>query len=149
MLLSYPAETSLDGSISPDLVLERSLDYSYGGDFVALDRMAKYELSALEGGLPQLYPLRPLQEDRMQYLQVGCSTAEGPPKSVVDSPPPPSLSLSPLSLACTHARTHQWPWMAVSLTRGHSPCGWAQPGALQEGSIGVCAANRPMRRPPN
>ncbi|XP_052573373.1 probable G-protein coupled receptor 153 isoform X3 [Peromyscus californicus insignis] len=62
-------ETSLDGSISPDLVLERSLDYSYGGDFAALDRMAKYELSALEGGLPQLYPLRPLQEDRMQYLQ--------------------------------------------------------------------------------
>lgn len=38
---------------------------------MALDRMAKYELSALEGGLPQLYPLRPLQEDRMQYLQVG------------------------------------------------------------------------------
>jgi G protein-coupled receptor 153 len=69
--LSYPAETSLEGSISPDMVLERSLDYSYGGDFVALDRMAKYELSALEGGLPQLYPLRPLQEDRMQYLQVG------------------------------------------------------------------------------
>lgn len=33
--------------------------------------MTKYELSALEGGLPQLYPLRPLQEDRMQYLQVG------------------------------------------------------------------------------
>ncbi|CAH7447605.1 probable G-protein coupled receptor 153 isoform X4 [Phodopus roborovskii] len=63
-------ETSLDGSISPDLVLERSLDYSCGGDFAALDRMAKYELSALEGGLPQLYPLRPLQEDRMQYLQV-------------------------------------------------------------------------------
>ncbi|XP_051029889.1 probable G-protein coupled receptor 153 isoform X5 [Phodopus roborovskii] len=62
-------ETSLDGSISPDLVLERSLDYSCGGDFAALDRMAKYELSALEGGLPQLYPLRPLQEDRMQYLQ--------------------------------------------------------------------------------
>ncbi|EDL14931.1 probable G-protein coupled receptor 153 isoform 1 [Mus musculus] len=62
-------ETSLEGSISPDMVLERSLDYSYGGDFVALDRMAKYELSALEGGLPQLYPLRPLQEDRMQYLQ--------------------------------------------------------------------------------
>uniref|UniRef100_A0A2K5EF15 G protein-coupled receptor 153 n=1 Tax=Aotus nancymaae TaxID=37293 RepID=A0A2K5EF15_AOTNA len=63
-------ETSLEGGISPDLVLERSLDYSYGGDFVALDRMAKYEISALEGGLPQLYPLRPLQEDKMQYLQV-------------------------------------------------------------------------------
>ncbi|XP_017353767.1 probable G-protein coupled receptor 153 isoform X2 [Cebus imitator] len=63
-------ETSLEGGVSPDLVLERSLDYSYGGDFVALDRMAKYEISALEGGLPQLYPLRPLQEDKMQYLQV-------------------------------------------------------------------------------
>ncbi|XP_023070978.1 probable G-protein coupled receptor 153 [Piliocolobus tephrosceles] len=63
-------ETSLEGGISPDLVLERSLDYGYGGDFVALDRTAKYEISALEGGLPQLYPLRPLQEDKMQYLQV-------------------------------------------------------------------------------
>ena len=52
-------------------MLERSLDYNYGGDFVALDRMAKYELSALEeGGPPQFYPLRPLQEDKMQYLQV-------------------------------------------------------------------------------
>ncbi|KAM6173168.1 putative G-protein coupled receptor 153 isoform 2-T2 [Erethizon dorsatum] len=63
-------ETSLEGGIPPDLVLERSLDYGYGGDFVALDRMTKYELSALEGGLPHLYPLRPLQEDKMQYLQV-------------------------------------------------------------------------------
>lgn len=53
-----------------DLVLERSLDYSCGGEFVALDRMANYEFS-LEGGLPQFYPLRPLQEDKMQYLQVG------------------------------------------------------------------------------
>ncbi|KAM9688769.1 putative G-protein coupled receptor 153 isoform 2-T2 [Trichechus inunguis] len=63
-------ETSLEAGVPSDLVLERSLDYSYGSDFVALDRMAKYELSALEGGLPQLYPLRPLQEDKMQYLQV-------------------------------------------------------------------------------
>lgn len=70
-LLPHPADTSLEGGIPPDLVLEPSLDYSYGGDFVALDRMAKYELSALEGGLPQFYPLRPLQEDKMQYLQVG------------------------------------------------------------------------------
>ncbi|KAM5246883.1 putative G-protein coupled receptor 153 isoform 2-T2 [Ctenodactylus gundi] len=62
-------ETSLEGSIPPDLAVERSLDYGYGGDFVSLDRMAKSELSALEG-LPQLYPLRPLQEDKMQYLQV-------------------------------------------------------------------------------
>ncbi|MXQ81821.1 hypothetical protein E5288_WYG004777 [Bos mutus] len=64
-------DTSLEGGVPPDLVLERSLDYNYGGDFVALDRMAKYELSALEeGGPPQFYPLRPLQEDKMQYLQV-------------------------------------------------------------------------------
>ncbi|MBZ3873880.1 putative G-protein coupled receptor 153 [Sciurus carolinensis] len=62
-------ESSLEGSIPPDLVLERPLDYSCGGDSVDLDRMA-YELSALEEGLPQLYPLRPLQEDKMQYLQV-------------------------------------------------------------------------------
>ncbi|XP_008565245.1 PREDICTED: probable G-protein coupled receptor 153 [Galeopterus variegatus] len=63
-------ETSLEGGMPPDLVLERSLDYGYGGDFVPLDRVAKYEISALEGGLPQLYPLQPLQEDKMQYLQV-------------------------------------------------------------------------------
>ncbi|KAM8954577.1 putative G-protein coupled receptor 153 [Lycaon pictus] len=63
-------DTSLESGIPPDLVLEHSLDYSYGGDFVVLDRMAKYELSALEGDLPQFYPLRPLQEDKKQYLQV-------------------------------------------------------------------------------
>ncbi|XP_007532819.1 probable G-protein coupled receptor 153 [Erinaceus europaeus] len=63
-------DTSLEGGAPSDLVLERSPDYSYGGDFVALDRMAKYELSALERGLPQFYPLQAMQEDRMQYLQV-------------------------------------------------------------------------------
>ncbi|KAB0394679.1 hypothetical protein E2I00_008473, partial [Balaenoptera physalus] len=61
-------ETSLEGGIPPDLVLDRSLDYSYGGDFVALDRTATYELSALEGDLPQFCPPRPLQDDKMQYL---------------------------------------------------------------------------------
>ncbi|XP_023555366.1 probable G-protein coupled receptor 153 isoform X2 [Octodon degus] len=68
-------ETSLEGGIPPDLVLERSLDYGCGGDFVALDRMTKYELSALEGGLPHLCPLRPLQEDKMQYLQLRAGSA--------------------------------------------------------------------------
>uniref|UniRef100_M3Y6E8 G protein-coupled receptor 153 n=1 Tax=Mustela putorius furo TaxID=9669 RepID=M3Y6E8_MUSPF len=63
-------DPSLEGGIPPDLVLEHSLDYSYGGDFAALDRMAKYELSALEGGAPQFYPPRPLPENKMQYLQV-------------------------------------------------------------------------------
>lgn len=35
------------------------------GRLVALERMAKYELSALEeGGLPQFYPLRPCRKTR-------------------------------------------------------------------------------------
>uniref|UniRef100_A0A8C4MTC4 G protein-coupled receptor 153 n=1 Tax=Equus asinus TaxID=9793 RepID=A0A8C4MTC4_EQUAS len=85
-------DTSLEGSVPPDLVLERSLDYSHGGDFVALDRMAKYELSALEGALPQFYPLQPLQEDKMHYLQVGTGRAAGvsPPSRQV----PPTRRLS-------------------------------------------------------
>ncbi|XP_036917976.1 probable G-protein coupled receptor 153 [Sturnira hondurensis] len=63
-------DASLEGGgVPPDLALERSLDYSYGGDFVDLDRMANYELS-LEGGLTQICPLGPLQEDKMHYLQV-------------------------------------------------------------------------------
>lgn len=69
-----------------DLVLEHSLDYSYEGEFVALDRMADYELS-LEGGLPQFYPLRPLQEDKMQYLQVG--TGQGSEQGVGGIPTSP------------------------------------------------------------
>nr|XP_045243820.1 probable G-protein coupled receptor 153 isoform X2 [Macaca fascicularis] len=95
-------ETSLEGGISPDLVLERSLDYGYGGDFVALDRMAKYEISALEGGLPQLYPLRPLQEDKMQYLQLQRwlspskdVLAKGHTACVGGPQPPPPGPLSP------------------------------------------------------
>lgn len=99
---SRPADPSLEGGIPPDLVLEHSLDYSYGGDFVALDRMAKYELSALEGGVPQFYPLRPLPEDKMQYLQVGQGRAavgrahagrEGEPGG--SCPPQGLASLSP------------------------------------------------------
>lgn len=70
-----------------DLVLERSLDYGYGGDFVAVDRMASYELSA-EGGLPQFYPLRPLQEDKMQYLQVGTGQSSEHARGGVLRPPP-------------------------------------------------------------
>ncbi|XP_042528729.1 probable G-protein coupled receptor 153 [Dipodomys spectabilis] len=63
-------ETSLEGGTPQDLASERPLEFSYGADFVALDRMTKYELSALEGGLPPLCPLRALPEDKMQYLQV-------------------------------------------------------------------------------
>ncbi|XP_048206100.1 probable G-protein coupled receptor 153 isoform X2 [Perognathus longimembris pacificus] len=63
-------ETSLEGGTPQELVLERPLDFSYGADSVALDRMTQYELSALEGGLPPLCPPRPQPEDKMQYLQV-------------------------------------------------------------------------------
>lgn len=105
MFLSCPVETSLDGSLSPDLTLERSLDYSYGGDFLALDRMAKYELSALEGGLPQLCPLRPLQEDRMQYLQVGWGRAQEPHESGGLQSLPLCLSVGP-SIRHSHTYTN-------------------------------------------
>lgn len=44
-------EISLEGGIFLDLVLECFLDYGYGGDFVVLDRMVKYEIFVLEGGL--------------------------------------------------------------------------------------------------
>lgn len=106
-----------------DLVLERSLDYNYGGDFVALDRMASYELSA-EGGLPQFYPLRPLQEDKMQYLQVGTpSMRVGRP----DPPPAPAskaFAFSPPSPchACSPG------WLSYSLP------GWTGPRARERGS---------------
>ncbi|KAG8505549.1 putative G-protein coupled receptor 153, partial [Galemys pyrenaicus] len=65
-----PADTSLEGGVPTGLVLERSLDFSYGGDLMPLERMAKHELPAVEGGLPQFYPPRPSPEDKMQYLQV-------------------------------------------------------------------------------
>ncbi|XP_060139800.1 probable G-protein coupled receptor 153 isoform X2 [Globicephala melas] len=114
-LLPRPAETSLEGGIPPDLVLDRSLDYSYGGDFVALDRTAKYELSALEGDLPQFYPLRPLQEDKMQYLQVG--TARAGDANM------PLQGLS--SLSSSHACHSSWGWLSSSqdgLAPGHRAC---------------------------
>ncbi|XP_068935096.1 probable G-protein coupled receptor 153 [Petaurus breviceps papuanus] len=63
-------ETSLDGGLHTDLMYEQPFDYSYRGDFLALDHIAKYDFSALERGIPQLYPLQPIQEDKMQYLQV-------------------------------------------------------------------------------
>ncbi|XP_053137434.1 probable G-protein coupled receptor 153 [Hemicordylus capensis] len=63
-------ENSLDGAIHTDLVYERPYDYSFAGDVLTLDHIAKYDLSALERGLPQAYPVKPLPEDKMQYLQV-------------------------------------------------------------------------------
>lgn len=121
----HPTETSLEGGISPDLVLERSLDYGYGGDFVALDRMAKYEISALEGGLPQLYPLRPLQEDKMQYLQVSTGLGERPHLRVAGCPDLPEAS--PLG---AHLTPSAVAGVAVTIQgragqRSHSLCGWA------------------------
>lgn len=66
-----PLETSPDGAIHADLLYERPYDYSYAGDVLTLDHLAKYDLSALERGLPQAYPAKATSEDKMQYLQVG------------------------------------------------------------------------------
>ena len=49
---------------------DQSYDYNFAGDVLTLDHIAKYDLSALERGLPQVYPVKPPPEDKMQYLQV-------------------------------------------------------------------------------
>lgn len=69
-MLSAFAENSQDGAFHPDLIYDRPYDYSPGPDIMTIDRIAKYEFSTLERGVPQGYPLREHQEDKMQYLQV-------------------------------------------------------------------------------
>lgn len=64
------AENSQDGGIHADLIYDRPYDYSSAPEIVTIDRNAKYEFSTLERGVPQGYPLREQQEDKMQYLQV-------------------------------------------------------------------------------
>uniref|UniRef100_A0A8C5KYI8 G protein-coupled receptor 153 n=1 Tax=Jaculus jaculus TaxID=51337 RepID=A0A8C5KYI8_JACJA len=163
-------ETSLDGGISPDLVLDRSLEYSYGGDFVALDRMAKYELSGLEGGLSQPYPLRPLQEDRMQYLQVGGGASYvgvGPRRGHLDpvcpcsqatvaerlslAPRQAALARDPLGMQGSIAGPHR------SRPRGDSPtttptptCGLPSrcPPSCLAGPVGLGRGRAPVPPPP-
>ncbi|KAL4646057.1 putative G-protein coupled receptor 153 [Arapaima gigas] len=61
---------SQDGGIHPDLIYDRAYDYSATADIMAVERMAKYEFSALERGVPQGYTMNEPQEDKMQYLQV-------------------------------------------------------------------------------
>ncbi|KAM8927135.1 putative G-protein coupled receptor 153 [Pelodytes ibericus] len=61
---------SQDGGIHSDLLYERSYDYNYGGDVMAMDRMTKFDFSALERGIPQIYPMKEIQDDKMHYLQV-------------------------------------------------------------------------------
>ncbi|XP_063064892.1 probable G-protein coupled receptor 153 [Engraulis encrasicolus] len=63
-------ENSQDGAFHPDLIYDRPYDYSPGPDIMTIDRIAKYEFSTLERGVPHGYPLREHQEDKMQYLQV-------------------------------------------------------------------------------
>ncbi|XP_037333917.1 probable G-protein coupled receptor 153 isoform X1 [Pungitius pungitius] len=63
-------ENSQDGGIHADLIFDRPFDYSSAPEIVTVDRNAKYEFSTLERGVPQGYPLREHQEDKMQYLQV-------------------------------------------------------------------------------
>ncbi|XP_072538354.1 probable G-protein coupled receptor 153 isoform X4 [Salminus brasiliensis] len=62
-------ENSQDGGIHPDLIYDRPYDYSSAADIMTVDRIAKYEFSTLERGVPQGYPLREHQEDKMHYLQ--------------------------------------------------------------------------------
>lgn len=64
------AESSQDGGIHADLIYDRPYDYSSAPEIMTVDRNAKYEFSTLERGVPQGYPLREQQEDKMQYLQV-------------------------------------------------------------------------------
>lgn len=64
------AENSQDGGIHADLIYDRPYDYSSAPEIMTVDRNAKYEFSTLERGVPQGYPLREQQEDKMQYLQV-------------------------------------------------------------------------------
>ncbi|XP_061538164.1 probable G-protein coupled receptor 153 [Phycodurus eques] len=63
-------ENSQDGGIHVDLIYDRPYDYSSAPEIVTVDRNAKYEFSTLERGIPQGYPVREQQEDKMQYLQV-------------------------------------------------------------------------------
>ncbi|XP_077106440.1 putative G-protein coupled receptor 153 [Ranitomeya variabilis] len=61
---------SPDGGVHSDLIYERPYDYNYGGDIMAMERITKYDFSALERGIPQMYPMKETQEDKMHYLQV-------------------------------------------------------------------------------
>ncbi|XP_057685487.1 probable G-protein coupled receptor 153 [Corythoichthys intestinalis] len=63
-------ENSQDGGNHVDLIYDRPYDYSSAPEIVTVDRNAKYEFSTLERGVPQGYPVREQQEDKMQYLQV-------------------------------------------------------------------------------
>uniref|UniRef100_A0A8D0B093 G protein-coupled receptor 153 n=1 Tax=Salvator merianae TaxID=96440 RepID=A0A8D0B093_SALMN len=63
-------ENSLDGPIHSDLMYEQPYEYNFAGDVLTLDHIAKYDMSALERGLPQAYPAKSPPEDKMQYLQV-------------------------------------------------------------------------------
>ncbi|XP_063001234.1 probable G-protein coupled receptor 153 [Elgaria multicarinata webbii] len=63
-------ENNLAGAIHTDLMYDQSYDYNFAGDVLTLDHIAKYDLSVLERGLPQAYPVKPPPEDKMQYLQV-------------------------------------------------------------------------------
>uniref|UniRef100_A0A672YSH6 G protein-coupled receptor 153 n=1 Tax=Sphaeramia orbicularis TaxID=375764 RepID=A0A672YSH6_9TELE len=62
-------KNSQDGGIHADLIYDRPYDYSSAPEIVTVDRNAKYEFSTLERGVPQGYPLREQQEDKMQYLR--------------------------------------------------------------------------------
>ncbi|XP_043532009.1 probable G-protein coupled receptor 153 [Chiloscyllium plagiosum] len=61
---------SQDGAIHSESFFERPYEYNCTTEILTVDRIAKYDFSALERGVPQVYPMREMQEDKMQYLQV-------------------------------------------------------------------------------
>ncbi|XP_072101220.1 probable G-protein coupled receptor 153 isoform X1 [Mobula birostris] len=63
-------ENNQDGAIHPESFYERPYEYNCAPEILTVDRIAKYDYSALERGVPQVYPMRDMQEDKMQYLQV-------------------------------------------------------------------------------
>ncbi|XP_007440614.1 probable G-protein coupled receptor 153 [Python bivittatus] len=60
-------ETSLDRPIPTDLMYSHPYPDNFSGDVLTLDQITNYDL---ERGVPQVYPAKPLLEDKMQYLQV-------------------------------------------------------------------------------
>ncbi|XP_055515660.1 probable G-protein coupled receptor 153 isoform X1 [Leucoraja erinacea] len=63
-------ENNQDGAIHPESFYERPYEYNCTPEILTVDRIAKYDFSLLERGVPQVYPMREMHEDKMHYLQV-------------------------------------------------------------------------------
>ncbi|XP_055515662.1 probable G-protein coupled receptor 153 isoform X2 [Leucoraja erinacea] len=63
-------ENNQDGAIHPESFYERPYEYNCTPEILTVDRIAKYDFSLLERGVPQVYPMREMHEDKMHYLQM-------------------------------------------------------------------------------